>query len=62
VKDQSPTTKIGHTSTDGITSFMDRVKSLEANCRTIGENIYYGSGSPRDGIIKLAVDDGRSSR
>jgi uncharacterized protein YkwD len=52
---------LGNSSTDG-TLFSDRINELKATCRLIGENIYYGRGSPRDAIIDFVASDCDGSR
>lgn len=56
VDDQGKTTQTGNSSTDG-TLFDGRIKELKATCRAIGENLYYGAGTPRDALINMIASD-----
>ena len=59
--DQARTGKTGHGGSDGSMHGVRVNRYGDWQTRS-GENIYYGSGSARDVVIKLIVDDGVPSR
>lgn len=61
VKDQGKTSETGHVSTKGV-DFPDRVKSLQEVGRVLGENIVYGTSSPKEALLDLVIDDGLPGR
>ena len=63
VKDQGPSSKLGHVSSDGK-SLMDRYKDAELVKLgyVVGENIAYGSKTAKDVLFAMAIDDGVQRR
>ena len=61
VRDQGPTGRVGHRSSDG-SQFDDRIKRYGSSSGIIGENIAYGSQTAREIVLGLIIDDGVPNR
>ena len=61
VKDQSPTSNVGHTGRDGSSPF-DRMNRYGKWLSTAGENIDYGYNQADLIVLSLLVDDGVADR
>lgn len=61
VKEQGPSGRTGHNSSNGSSPF-DRMERFGQWQKTAGENISYGQDTAKGIIIQLLIDDGVSSR